>query len=293
MNFLSSPLNRTLLLAALAILIGLFGYIMLVQPALNNFNQSSLRLQTDQQQYSDLKRVADQKPVYLALTRRIQSRLKNVEQTADARAYIPSYLKQIENLAKQDGLQVTSVTPQATPSPSPAPSGAPASPNPQSLNVGPIQSATKAAGSEALQTQATNNVATATGATPIPGAPPPPGVSRSGGAGPLQSAATTSARANAIAYLNTSFALVPINLELSGTYSQLQTFLRHLNTFPKLIGVGNLTMTPGARHAVGETPTLSITLPIIAYRLSPGGAGALPPSPLASPNPSGVGRNGG
>jgi Tfp pilus assembly protein PilO len=295
MNFLSSPLNRTLLLAAFAVLIGLFGYIMMIQPALNNLSQSQARLQQDQQNYADLKRVADQKPVYLALTQRIQTRLKSTERTADPRAYIPSYLKQIEKLAQGDGLMVTSVTPQATPSPSPSPSAG-GSPNPQALRgIAPINAAANAAGGANAQAQTTNGVAAATGATPIPGAPPPPpsGVARNGGAGPLQTGSTTSARANAIAYLNTSFVLVPMNLELSGTYAQLQKFLKDLNGFPKLIGVGNVTLTPGTRHAVGETPTLNIILPVIAYRLTAASAGTIAPMPLVSPNPSGVGGNGG
>ena len=267
-------------MAALAVIIALWAYFGVVQGLVQNYNASSAQLQQDVQQYNDLKRVADQKPVYIALTKQIQSRLAGVEITADPRVYIPSYLKQIENLAKQDGLSVTAVTPQAAPAPSPGSSAAPApiaTVNPHVSGIAPINSAAASAGAANAQAQVTNNVAAATGATPIPGAPagatvaggsPAPG-SRIGGSAP------SSARANAIAYLNNSFTQVPINMEMTGTYAQLQKFLRDLNKFPKLIGVGNLTLSPSTNTSIGETPTLTIVLPIVAYRLSPG-AGPVP-----------------
>jgi len=294
MTFLSNPLNRVLLLVAVGVILGLFMYFTFIQPAVTQYSESQARLAQDQQTYSDLKRVADQKPVYVALTTQIQSRLRGVELTADPRAYVPSYLKQIENLAKADGLQVTSVTPQATPSPSPGPSGAPApggTPNPQSLTqIAPIGAAVRAAGASNAVTAQTNSVATATGATPIPGQPGAQASAAPRRGGALQNNATSSARANAIAYLNQSFSQVPINMELSGTYMQLKQFLRDLQKFPKLIGVGSVTLTPGTHQGVGETPTLNIILPIVAYRLSPSqAAGAPMPGPLASPAPGGNG----
>jgi Tfp pilus assembly protein PilO len=297
MNFLSSPVNRALVIGAIAVIIALFAYFSVVQPTLASYNAATARLAQDEQNYSDLKRVADQKPVYLALTKQIQSRLTGVELTADPRVYIPSYLKQIEDLAKQDGLQVTSVTPQATPSPSPGPSGAPgASPVPQAVSqIAPIASARRALGSEAAQSQVTSGVAATTGgATPIPALPAAPVAGPGGPGGPAQAgSAGSSARANAIAYLNQSFSQVPINMELSGTYSEIQKFLRDLNKFPKLIGVGNMTMTPGSHQDVGQTPTLNIILPIVAYRLSPSGAGQMAPIPPSSSGAATPVRNGG
>ena len=93
--------------------------------------------------------------------------------------------------------------------------------------------------------------------------------------------ASMSPRVNAIVYLNQSFQQVPINMEFSGNYTDLQKFLRDLNRFPKLIGVGNVTLT-STRADVGVTPKLHIVLPIVAYRLSPGG-----PPPQATPAPAG------
>lgn len=286
MNFLANPLNRALIIGAVAVVIAIFAYFSVVQPAVTQYNASATRLQQDEQTYDDLKRVADQKPTYLALTKQIQSRLSGVELTADPRAYIPSYLKQIENLAKTDGLEVTSVTPQATPAPSPGPSGAPAASTaggPQAVahTVPMINNAAQAVGSEAAQSQATQNVQAATGGpTPTSGQPAAP----AGQAGMTHGvpAATASARANAIVYLNQSFSQVPINMELSGTYTQFEKFLRDLNKFPKLIGVGNATLTPGTSAGVGESPTLTIVLPIVAYRLSPGAGGNMPPPGAAT-----------
>ena len=288
MTFLSSPLNRIIVLAALFAIIFAFAFFSVVQPTLQQYKQSQDRLQQDVTTYNDLKRVADQKPLYLALTKQIESRLAGVEQSADPRVYIPSYLKQIENLAKQDGLQVTAVTPQAVPAPSPGASAAPASGPQAAANAIPgINAAARAAGASNAQTGVTNGVAAATGATPIPG-PGKPGASPAPGA--AGQVGTPSARANALAYLSNSFTQVPINMELSGTYAQLETFLRHLNTFKKLVGVGNLTLTPGGHQAVGETPTLTIVMPIIAYRLSPSTTGA---QPVPAPTPPGAARSGG
>ncbi len=292
MTFLSSPLNRALLLIALAVVIALLAYFWIIQPQMQQYDASKQRLAQDIQTYNDLKRVADQKPVYVALTKQIQSRLSGVELTADPRVYIPSYLKQIEDLAKRDGLEVTAVTPQAVPSPSPTASAAPGtSPNPGQLsNLPGIAPAQRAFRSSTAQTNATNNVAQETGATPIPGAPSATGGRTPGG--PVAKTRASSARANAIAYLNQSFTQVPINMELAGTYSQLEQFLRDLNKFPKLIGVGNLTMSPGAHSGVGETPTLTIVLPIVAYRLSPSTSGNAQPAPAATPAAAGAGNGG-
>ena len=296
MTFLSSPLNRALLIAALIVVIGLVAFFFGIQPVQNQFNAAQQRLAQDQQTYSDLKRVADEKPQYLALTKQIQTRLQGVELTADPRVYIPSYLKQIEDLAKKDGLQVTAVTPQAAPAPSPGASATPgpiATVNPTISAVAPINSARAAAGSSNAQTATTNGVATATGATPIPGSNPPPGTQpATTGTGKVGASAPSSARENAIAYLNQSFTQVPINMELAGTYSQIETFLRDLNKFPKLIGVGNVTLAPSAHSGVGETPTLTITLPIVAYRLSPTQGTVPPPAPPGTGGPSTAGNGG-
>jgi Tfp pilus assembly protein PilO len=293
MTFLSNPLNRMIVIAAIFVLILAFAFFSVVQPTLQQYKQSQDRLSQDITTYNDLKRVADQKPVYIALTKQIQSRLAHVELSADPRVYIPSYLKQIENLAKQDGLQVTAVTPMAVPAPSPGASAAPApasGPQAAANAIPGVNAAARAAGAANTQAGVTNGVAEATGATPIPGPGRPAPLGGANAAGKAGAPAPPSARANALAYLNQSFTAVPINMELAGTYAQLEKFLRDLNTFPKLIGVGNVTLTPGAHQTVGETPTLTIILPITAYRLSPSG-GAAAPAPLATP--PGATRNGG
>jgi Tfp pilus assembly protein PilO len=296
MTFLSSPLNRALLIAALVIVIGLVAFFFGIQPVQNQYDAAQQRLAHDQQTYSDLKRVADEKPQYLALTKQIQTRLQGVELTADPRVYIPSYLKQIEDLAKKDGLQVTAVTPQAAPAPSPGASATPgpiATVNPTISAVSPINSARAAAGSSNAQTATTNGVATATGATPIPGQNAPPGTQPANAVGgKVGTSAPSTARANAIAYLNQSFTQVPINMELAGTYSQIEKFLRDLNKFPKLIGVGNVTLAPTLHAGVDETPTLTITLPIVAYRLSPSQGTVPPPAPPGTGGPAAAGNGG-
>ena len=302
MNLQLTPLNRNIILAAIIVVIAFVAYFVTYQPKNNELTADRTHLDQLNTTYADLKRVADQKPEYLALERQIQTRLTGVELTADTRAYIPSYLKQIEALATRDGLTVTSVVPQPLPTPSGSPT--PASSANAGLSavssVAPIRAAARVAGAEGGVSEQINSTAAQTGeagangqaqnGTPAPGAPAAAGASSTGvtsttisaGAKPGPSA-TPSARQNAIAYVNQSFQQVPVNMELSGTYTQLQTFLRDLNKFPKLIGVGDVTLTPMLQPAVGETPSLHIVLPITAYRLSAGAAAA--PASSATPAP--------
>jgi Tfp pilus assembly protein PilO len=90
-------------------------------------------------------------------------------------------------------------------------------------------------------------------------------------------------RAAAIAYLTQSFQQVPVSMEFDGRYESLERFLRDLAKFQKLIGVGDLTVAPAGAVGVGVSPRLKITLPIIAYRLSPN---APAPGPLVLPSAS-------
>ncbi len=285
MNQQDSSLNRILIVVGVLALVLIGAYFLVVEPKLTQVAQSRSQLESLQSQYNDLKRVADQKPLYLALIRQVQSRLTGVELTADPRAYIPSYLKQIEDLATRDGLVVTAVVPQATSTPSPGatPEGGVATVAPSisnAMGIRPVTQAATARNADNSQAGAENAqmpqaAPAAGGATPVPGASGAP----IAGAQP-KTGATTSPRVNAQVYLSQSFEQVPINMEFSGNYTDLQRFLRDLNKFPKLLGVGSVTLT--STHAsVGETPKLHIVLPIVAYRLSPSG-----PAPVATPSPS-------
>ncbi|MBC5824647.1 MAG: type 4a pilus biogenesis protein PilO [Candidatus Eremiobacteraeota bacterium] len=279
MKFRLTTTNRNMLIVGIIALIGLFGWFSMLQPKVNQVKLSQDKLASLQQNFADLKRVADQKPLFIALTKRIQSRLSGVEMTADARAYVPSYLKQIETLAQRDGMVVTSVVPVPAPAATgtPNPNGTPGTASVANAPIigAPLKSAARAAGAENANTQTTTGVAAATGATPIPGASPAPSapVSAPVTAVPAASAAAPgSPRSNAIAYVNQSFAQLPINMELDGTYSQAERFFRDLNRFPKLLGVGDVTLAP-KMGAVGETPRLHIILPLVAYQLDAASAG--------------------
>ncbi len=163
MNIQLSTFNRILIVGGLFLVIALLGFFFVVQPKKNQEASTIAQINDLQGQYDELKRVADQKPLYLALNEQIRKRLTGVEVTADPRSYIPSYLKQIEDLAKRDGLIVTSVSPQATPAPSPVPSGAPtpaAGPPVTNLPVvgQPLKQASHALGAENARSQTTNEV---------------------------------------------------------------------------------------------------------------------------------------
>jgi Tfp pilus assembly protein PilO len=286
MNFQLTPFNRNIILAAVIVVIAFIAYFSTYQPKNNELTADRSHLAQLTQNYDDLKRVADQKPEYLALEHQIQSRLSGVELTADTRAYIPSYLKQIEALATHDGLIVTAVVPQPLPTPTGGPAPAAAAPGgPQAIaNAVPaIGAASRVAGASNAESQQISATAAQTGeagpqgqtqnGTPAPtGGTAGTGVASTtlaAGAKPGPSA-TPSARQNAIVYVNQSFQVVPVNMELSGTFADLQTFLRDLNKFPKLIEVGDVTLTPSVQAIVGETPSLHIVLPIKAYRLTAG-----------------------
>jgi Tfp pilus assembly protein PilO len=283
MNQQDSNLNRILIVVGVLALVLIGAYFMVVQPKLQQVAQSRAQLESLQSQYNDLKRVADQKPLYLALIRQVQSRLTGVELTADPRAYIPSYLKQIEDLAKRDNLVVTAVVPQATATPVPGatPEGGIATVAPTIANAVGIKPVEQAAGArnEANAQAGAENAQMPGAATPGAAPSPVPGSHQAAAAGPQpKSTATTSPRENAQVYLSQSFEEVPISMELSGTYTDLQKFLRDLNKFPKLIGVGSVTLT-STHAAIGETPKLHIVLPISAYRLSATAPAPAPASP--------------
>lgn len=283
MNIQLSTLNRILIVGGLFVVILLLGFFFVIQPKKNQEIATRAQIAELQTQFDDLKRVADQKPLYLAFTDQIRQRLKGVEITADPRLYIPSFLKQVEDLAGKDGLYVTIVTPQATPSPSPEPSGAP-SPGPvKPPNIpvvgGVANQVARGVGAQnavSAQTNQTIQAAVPSGATPVPGSP-------AAGA-PAANGEETPAREAALAYLAQSFTQVPFNMEFDGRYESLERFLRDLAKFQKLIGVGDLTIAPGSgAPIVGSSPRLKITLPIVAYRLSPNAPAA---GPLVLPSPT-------
>jgi Tfp pilus assembly protein PilO len=270
--------TRNIIVVALIVAIALVYFYLDFKPKYAQIGEQKATITQQAQTYDDLKRVAEQKPLYLALQKQIQQRLRGVELTADPRAYIPSYLKQIEDLAKRDGLTVTTVVPANTPAPTPVPSGAPAS---AVSNIAPINAAANAAGGEAMHATQVNKVGqqvsgpTPAGQTPVPSSSGP--VTAPGPKLPAGNAA----RAAAMSYLSQSFTQVPVNMEVQGTYAQMQRFLRDLNKFPKLIGVSDVSLSPASGAGVGDTPTLHITLPIVAYRLSPNAQ--VTPAPAASP----------
>jgi Tfp pilus assembly protein PilO len=280
MNIQLNTLNRILIVGGLFLVIAVLGFFFLVQPKKQQETQTRAQIADLQTQYDALKRVADQKPLYLAFTDQIRQRLKGVEVTADPRLYVPSYLKQIESLAAQDGLTVTSVTPQATPAPSPSPSGSPSAGTVQAPNVPLVGGVASnlargvAGGTSGLAPAGTSAAAgpPRAGATPIPGGP----VTAAG-------AEANPARAAAIAYLNQSFTQVPIAMEFDGHYDAVERFLRDLAKFQKLIGVGDVTMSSISSNDVGVSPHLKITMPIVAYRLSPN---APVSGPLVLPSPT-------
>jgi Tfp pilus assembly protein PilO len=280
MNIQLSVLNRILIVGGIFLIVAMLGYFFVFQPKKNQENATRAQIADLQGQYDELKRVADQKPLYLALTDQIRSRLKGVEVTADPRTYIPSYLKQIENLASQDGLIVTSIAPQATAAPSPGPSGSPPArvrppnlPGPLAQPAGQISHALGAGNAQTAQGPGAGEASPAPGgANPNPALPNgtnPPGVQPG------------TPRAAAIAYINQSFSQVPIAMSLDGRFENFGRFLRDLAKFQKLIGVGDVTLA-GSESAAGGS-RLKITMPITAYRLSPN---APPTGPLVTPTPT-------
>jgi Tfp pilus assembly protein PilO len=281
MNIQLSALNRILILGGIFVIISLLAFFFVFQPKRQQENLTRAQIADLQQRYDQLKKIADQKPLYLALTDQIRQRLKGVEVTADPRTYIPSYLKQIEDLAAQDGLLVTSVAPQATAPPSPSPSASPGAsvrtpnlPGPISAPAGHITNALGAQNAQSAQNGESGQPSPAAPGAAAPAQGGPPGTNPAG-------VQPGTPRAAALAYLNQSFTQVPIAMSLDGRYESFVRFLRDLNKFQKLIGVGDVTLASGGGEAAAAR--LKITLPITAYRLSPN---APPSGPLVTGTPA-------
>lgn len=276
MNIQLSVFNRILIVSGIFVIIAVLGYFFMFQPKKHQEDVTRAEIADLQSQYDELKRVADQKPLYLALTDQIRARLKGVEVTADPRTYIPSYMKQIETLAAQDSLIVTAVTPQVTPAPSPGPSATPGAnprtpvlPGPLAGAAGNIAHGLGAGNAQSAQGNVVPARPAGGVATSAPGGAPgtnPPGVQPG------------TPRAAALAYINQSFTQVPIAMTFDGRYESFERFLRDLAKFQKLIGVGEVTLAGSAGGS-----RLKITLPITAYRLSPN---APPSGPLVIPTPT-------
>jgi len=265
MNIQLSTFNRIIIVAGLFLIIALIGYFFIVQPKMTQVKVTQAEITDLQAQYAELKRVADQKPLYLAFEKAIRARLTGVEVTAVPKTYIPSYLKQIENLAKSEGLDVVSVSPAATAPPAPGASPTP----PASITRPPsaIQNLVPTGVTHAAGVEANRSLE----ASPKPGAAPGANVRTPG---VPQVSGPPTAREAAISYLNQSFTQVPVNMELAGRYDQFEKFLRDLSKFPKLIGVGDVTLSSNSID-VGVRPRLKIVVPVTAYRLSPNA----PPGP--------------
>ena len=290
MNIQLSTFNRILIVSGLFIVIALLSFFFVFQPKKQQESLTRAQIADLQAQYQELSRVAAQKPLYIALTNQIRARLTGVEITADPRTYIPGYLKQIEDLAKRDGLIVTTVTPQATPIPSPGPSSSPTPNVPsaaQSLSQLPVVGAAAQRVQNTAAQRAANvnaNAGVLPGGSPVPGRPAGAQPAAQPGGELPPGVQPGSPRAAAIAYLNQSFTQVPISMEFGGHYSALERFLRDLNKFPKLLGVGDLNLTTLGNAEVGVNPELKIVMPVTAYRLSPNSAAAqAQPTPAPTP----------
>jgi hypothetical protein len=69
MNQQEPNLNRIFIVVGVLALVAIGAYFMVVQPKLQQVAQSQAQLDSLKSQYNDLKQVADQKPLYLALIR--------------------------------------------------------------------------------------------------------------------------------------------------------------------------------------------------------------------------------
>ena len=123
-----STLNRILIVSGVLVIASIGLFFIVFQPKQNA--SSASRAQTRRSRSRNTTRPQAQSRIKSHYTSRlikqIRSRLDGVEVTADPRAYIPSYLKQIEDLATRDGLTVTAVVPQPLPTPSGSPPPGPA-----------------------------------------------------------------------------------------------------------------------------------------------------------------------
>ncbi|MCE5322004.1 type 4a pilus biogenesis protein PilO [bacterium] len=86
-----------------------------------------------------------------------------------------------------------------------------------------------------------------------------------------------------------------IDIEVEGKYMNALDFLYKLTSFPKIIAVNNVQMSPAGSEQVIGSPSLNIRMSITAYVLkddAPVAAPNLPADTITGRNPSSEGRDG-
>jgi len=143
-----------------------------------------------------------------------RAQIRCLESSVSTQAYVPSLLKQIEQLGKTVHLRVVGVRPKAS-----------------DPNAGLAKKTAADAASQGNQ---------GGGSTPAPAAaakPEPP----------------------------KPYDELTVDLELEGNYMDALDFLYRLTSFPKIIAVNNVQMTPDSGTSLAESPKLSIRINATAF----------------------------
>lgn len=211
-----------------------FGCVLAYMGAAGKLRAVATELKSKEQQVADAERVA--KTLEESRLRYLDTRaqIRYLESSVSTQAYVPTLLKQLEQLGRSVKLKVVSVRPRPV---------AVAAPT-RRLN----------SGAEAAK----GNVEAAS--------------QQKAGSDGAQTAAA----------VDKPYDELPIDLELEGSYVSTMEFLYGLISFPKIIAVNRVELSPAGATAAFKSPMLSIRLSVTAFVLKEDGPVAEPDAPVPS-----------
>lgn len=233
------------ILIILAVVI-FFGCVLTYMAAAGKLHAVATELKSKEQKVADAERVA--KTLEESRLRYLDTRaqIRYLESSVSTQAYVPTLLKQLEQLGKSVKLKVLSVRPQ-----------------PIAQTNAPVRRLSS--GAQASQ----GNVESAS----------------------EQKAGSSTAQPVTV---EKPYDELPIDLELEGGYMSAMQFLYGLTSFPKIIAVNRVELSPVGAAEAFNSPKLSIRLNITAFVLKDDGPVMGPdlPTPSAkAPSPLAGGRS--
>jgi len=205
------PTARTITLLAAITAFLFFGCAGAFMFANSKLKEAQSALKSKQQEVEDSRRIAQRLADAEAAYRSAQAQLGKLEKSVSERAYVPTLLRQIEQLGVATHLKVTSIRPAV---PEAAQAKKPAS----------------ASGQEAEPDQEKSNQAQA--AKPEPPKP---------------------------------YDTQPIDIEVSGSYWNVMSFLYQITSFPKILEVNSVDLEPSAPAQTPGSPKLLAKLKLNAF----------------------------
>ena len=207
------PTPRALALLAVFAGIGFIACVGVYLVGSNALRKATIQLQDCEKRVDENKRIADRLEQAEQRCTAAQSQVSFLERSVNTRDYIPTLLKQLEQLGKSVDLKVVGVRPKIEPQ--------------------------------------------------QPAAPKPPQGSEAGGAAKEQPAEKSAAPP--AAKERKPYDSLSIDLEVEGSYADLMTFLHGITSFPKILEVNTMQISPASKSSGRGSPDLTIQINVTAY----------------------------